>query len=127
MTDSLGAPLTVFAPHRPTWPILGIAALEAVQYMSTAYPSSLNATVVLWALLSGYLVWRIWRGGEVAWNVLLALVSVVAVLDGLAIFNVVHTGQSNQWAFWHLVLVAAELGLLLMPRVRRWVEQGRTA
>ena len=105
---------------RPTWILVGIGTLEVLMYSFTKYSSSLTGTVVLWAALSFFLLWRIWRGSSRAWLALVALNVSSAVLVVLALFDVIQTGQSGLWLFYRALIVVAQMVLLASSRMRRW-------
>lgn len=110
---------------RPTWTLVGIGLLESLDYSFTKYPSGTTATILPWVALSIYLFWRIWRGSEGAWLALMVLNIGSAALVVLAVFNVVHTGQSGVWLFCRALIVGASLLLLASSRMRRWVTPHR--
>jgi hypothetical protein len=70
--------------------------------------------------LDAFLLWRIWRGGRIAWAVLLALTVFPLVL---LVFG--HTGSWSPYASALLLFVLAQTCVLLAPAVRHHVSQGQ--
>jgi hypothetical protein len=70
--------------------------------------------------LDGFLVWRIWRGGRVAWTVLLVLTAGLLLL--------VILGAGWPWPAYLVVMLAilaAQTSILLSPAVRGHVRADR--
>ena len=100
--------------------ILAVAALDLSVYPMTRYGSS-GGTALMWAMVSTYLLWRIWRHGQTAWTVLLALAAGTLVLNALVIAGFAHDGQPTWWLPIRTAADILEPAILLSPPVRRWV------
>jgi hypothetical protein len=73
---------------------------------------------LLWLALDGFLAWRIWRHGRVAWAVLLAL---TAILLLLIVLGSVWPWSPHVLGF--LAILAAQTMLLISPAIRMHVRQ----
>lgn len=115
-------------PSMRTWAtnprvlILAVAALELSGYPMTRYGGPGGGTAFVWAMVSTYLLWRIWRHGQTAWTVLIALAAGTLLVNALVIAGL--SGDGGQPTWWLPIRTAADIlepAILLSPPVRRWV------
>jgi hypothetical protein len=100
---------------------LDVFTLAAMRTVGASLNAGQPATGQLIGLaLDGFLVWRIWRGGRVAWTVLLVLTAGLLLLLILA--------AAWPWSAYLLVMLAilgAQTIILLSPAVRGHLPAGR--
>lgn len=107
--------------HRPATVISACIALEVLLFVYTRTAGAhLNSAEpvenqVLWLLLDLFLLYRIRRGGSLAWGVLLGLqvLALLAVSLGVVVWDAYVVGLMS--------LAVAQPALLLSPAVRRRV------
>jgi len=99
--------------------IISCLGLELVLLAYQLYlgPAAGLRALIFWTALEMFLLWRIWRGGKVAWVVLV-------LLDAAAV-GVLVLGQAWPWD-WSgtglLAIVAAQLIMLVSPAVRHHLQ-----
>ena len=106
---------------RPNRVLVGIAVLQAIAYLTAGYPHGVGGGVGVWVVVSGVLIWRLWRGGETAWVVLIALNTCVLILCALELAGLGNAGQSSVRLALRFMETAGEFALLLHPSVMRYV------
>lgn len=96
-----------------------------VQEALTAYPKGQSGQHVLWGSLSLYLLYRVYRGGDLARR---ALVVVAAMGAGLFLVALASSGAGGvdpdrvgPLALAYLV----QAGVMVVPTVRQWTRQPR--
>ena len=89
-----------------------------VQELATTYPVPGAGPRLFWGALSFFLLYRIWRGGRLAWKVFLAVASVGVLLYGL---QAATGGRVLVLAGAYVVQVVA----MLMLRQRRVARTGQ--
>jgi hypothetical protein len=103
------------------WLLLDLALLVFTQTAGAHYnPASLADQRIVWTAIDAFLVWRVWRGGRVAWTVLLVIC--VAPLALMVL------GAIGPWSAYESGLLAfglAQILILLTPAVRHHVSRGQ--
>jgi hypothetical protein len=111
---------------RADWLLLAFMVLDG---LTLAYTRTAGASLntgqpigrqVIWLALDGFLVWRIWLRGRIAWTVLLILTA-----SQLILILVGAVGPFPPYLVGLLTVIAAQTALLLSPAVRGHV-RGRT-
>jgi hypothetical protein len=75
---------------------------------------------IVWTALDAFLLWRVWRGGRVAWAVLLVL-----DIYGLAVMVLGRVGSWSAYAGFLCALVVTQTLIVLAPAVRHHVSRGQ--
>ena len=102
--------------------MLAIVAV-VVQEALTAYPKGQGGQHVLWGSVSLYLLYRVYRGGDLARRIFLV---VAALGAGLFLFALVFSAAGGVDVARVAPLVAAYLvqaGVMVVPTVRQWTRQ----
>jgi hypothetical protein len=101
-----------------TWLLLDLAILVFTQTAGARLNSGQMGQQVAWTAVDAFLVWRVWRGGRVAWALLIAL-DVIP----LAVIPLGHVGPWGAYDGGLYVFLIAQLVILLAPAVRHHVSR----
>lgn len=107
---------------RPTLILVAITVLELSDYATISAPERAQATA--WLILSAILLWRLWRGGLIAWSLLVGFLCATLLVANT---HVLHSTLKGTSLLWWTTISVAELLLLLMPQVRRWTGSNHSA
>jgi hypothetical protein len=102
-----------------TWLLLDLALLVFTKTAGARYnPASMMDQQTAWTAIDAFLVWRVWRGGRVAWALLLGICVVPLVLMMLG-----HVGPWGAYDGGLFILGVAQVLILLTPAVRHHVSR----
>jgi hypothetical protein len=103
------------------WLLIDLALFVYTQTAGAHYNSGSEANQqIAWTALDAFLVWRVWRGGRIAWGLLIAMDVIPLAMMLL--------GGVGPWRAYDSVLyvfVIAQLVILLTPAVRHHVSRGQ--
>jgi hypothetical protein len=100
------------------WLLLDLTILVFTQTAGARLNSGHMGQQVAWTSIDAFLVWRVWRGGRIAWGLLIA-VDVIPLAQMLA-------GHAGPWGAYDGMLflfALAQILILLTPAVRRHVSR----
>lgn len=107
------------------WLLLAIVAV-VVQDSLTVYPKAEGGQHVFWGSISLFLLYRVYRGGDLARRIFLAISAIGAGLFLAAlVLPVAGVDAARVGPVFLAYLVQA--GVMLVPTVRQWTRQHRRA